>query len=418
MIRVTNMMISNNMVHTLNRQKSAMQDVENQLATGSKIQMPSDDPVGATNQMLLRSRTRELKQYDLNIAEAKDRLNLMDGNLARVSEIFQRMRYLAVQGANGINTSFELKEAIAKEINQHLKALVDIGNAKDSTGRSLFGGSVIERDPFLPIYTHLATYGIDQGNAMTGVQYQGDIDVQTREIERNEQMNISIPGNQIFWGTNTSIASNRDSSNYVAQGDQTFTIDGMEIKVAAGDTINDIIDKINTAPIEVRASKGGQDDIILTSKTPHQIWLEDTNGGTALQDLGLIDGNQPEPPNNYHPNATLSGLSVFDMVIQLRDDLIKGDQNLVGGRDLEALDSALENLLRQRAEIGARVNRLELHTQRIAWDQTYIKELLAKNESIDVVETVMNLKWLENVHNYALKVGAGIIKPTLMDFLR
>ncbi|MCB1145246.1 MAG: flagellar hook-associated protein 3 [Leptospiraceae bacterium] len=418
MIRVTNLMKNNNLVTTLNRHQADLQKSERELATGSKIQFPSDDPVGAANQMLLRSRTSELEQYNRNVEEAKNRLNLMDGQLDRVGEIFQRVRYLTVQAANGTNSGFELKEAIAKEINQHLHALVDIANVKDSTGRSLFGGSVIERDPFLPVYTHLMTQGIDQGNAMTGVQYQGDIQTGVREIERNETMGINLPGNAVFWGTNTSIASNTDSSAYVARGDQTFAIDGVRIEVAAGDTINDIIDKINSAPLEVRAAKGSQDDIILTSKTPHQIWLEDVEGGTTLQDLGLIDGSNPEPPNNYNPNATLSGLSVFDVMIMLRDDLIKGDTKLVGGRDLEALDMGLENLLRYRAEVGARVNRLEQHEKRLAWDKTHINEMLAKNESVDVIDSIVQLKWLENVHQYALRVGAGLIKPTLMDFLR
>jgi len=418
MIRVTNQMQNNNMMFNLNRHQYHLNKTESELASGKRISLPSDDPVGASNQMMLRSRINEMGQYNRNIVEAKDKLNLMDGQLSQVGEIFQRMRYPAVQAANGTNSGFELKEAIAKEVNQHLKALIDLANVKDATGRAMFGGSVIERDPFRPIISYLSTGGINMNNAITGVIYQGDIHVQSREIERFEEMNISIPGNRIFWGTNTSVASNKNASVYVAQGDQTFKIDGTEIQISSGDTINDIIDKINSAPIEVRAAKGNKDDIILTTKTPHQIWLEDTNGGTVLQDLGLIDGSAPEPPNNFHTNATVTGLSIFDMVIQFRDDLIKGDQNLVGGRDLEALDMALENLLRYRAEVGARVNRLEMHEKRIAWDKTYVKDLLASNESIDVAETVMNLKWLENVHNYALRVGAGLIKPTLMDFLR
>ena len=105
-------------------------------------------------------------------------------------------------------------------------------------------------------------------------------------------------------------------------------------------------------------------------------------------------------------------------MIMLRDDLIKGDTKLVGGRDLEALDMGLENLLRYRAEVGARVNRLEQHEKRLAWDKTHINEMLAKNESVDVIDSIVQLKWLENVHQYALRVGAGLIKPTLMDFLR
>ena len=54
-----------------------------------------------------------------------------------------------------------------------------------------------------------------------------------------------------------------------------------------------------------------------------------------------------------------------------------------GGRDLEALDSALENILRYRSEIGARMNRMELHAKRLDSDEMYTMELLAKNESLD-----------------------------------
>ena len=418
MIRVTNQMINNNVIHTLNRQKYQLQKIEQNLATGSKIHLPSDDPVGAASQLLLRSRTRELEQYDRNIQESYDRLNLMDGQLARIGDIFQRMRYLSVQAANGTNTSFELKEAIAREINQHLKALIDMANVKDATGRSLFGGSVIERDPFRTIHSHLNTQDVDLGNSIIGVQYQGDIISLTREIEKHEVMAITIPGNRIFWGTNTQIASNQNSANYVAQGDQAFKIDGIRIDVNVGDTIDDIIDRINSAGIEVRAIKGNRDDIILATETPHEIWLEDIEGGSVLQDIGLIDGSDPEPPNNYNANATTSGLSIFDVAITLRDDLIRADHELIGGRDLEALDMALENILRYRTEVGARVNRLEQHQKRISWDQTYVQDLLANNESVDFVESTVKLKWLEHVHNYALRVGAEIIKPTLMDFLR
>ncbi len=418
MIRITHNMHIRSFLSTLHAQQREMYEKERMLATGNKIEFPSTDPVGSSLQMLVRTRMRELEQYKRNVEEALDRLNLMDSQLARVSDIFQRIRYLTVQAANGINTSFELREAIAKEVNQHLKALIDIANVKDATGRPLFGGTVIERDPFLPVYSHLAQEGIELPEAIIGVEYQGDNGVLLREIERNEKMVISIPGNRIFWGTNMSIASGRNLSGYVAQGNQAFLIDGVRIEVSAGDTIDDIIDKINNAPIEVRASKGAQDNIILTTESPHQIWLEDIEGGTVLQDLGLIDGANPYPPNNYAPDAIVSGHSIFDVLIQLRDDLVRGDQKLVGGRDLEALDSALENILRYRAEIGAMYNRLEEHQKRIYWDISYSKELLAKSADVDFAETIMDYKWLEVIRQYALRVGAGILQPTLLDFLR
>ena len=58
-----------------------------------------------------------------------------------------------MQAANGTNGTFELKEAIGREINQHLNSMLDIANAKDATGRNLFGGSQIDKNPFAAIYS-------------------------------------------------------------------------------------------------------------------------------------------------------------------------------------------------------------------------------------------------------------------------
>ena len=168
----------------------------------------------------------------------------------------------------------------------------------------------------------------------------------------------------------------------------------------------------------MKASKIGADNISLHTSSPHQIWLEDMEGGTALRDIGLISSDKSEPPNNFAETARVTGSSVFDVLIKFRDDLIAGDQLEISGRDLGNLDSAMENVLRFRAEVGARQNRLEQHDKRVAWDKTYMQELLTKSEGIDVPETIMNLKWLESVHQYALNVGSRIIKPTLVDFIR
>lgn len=98
--------------------------------------------------------------------------------------------------------------------------------------------------------------------------------------------------------------------------------------------------------------------------------------------------------------------------------MLSGDQLEIGGRDLGNIDETMKNVLRFRSEVGAKQNRMDEHTKRVAWDKTYMQELLGKSEGIDFPETIMNLKWLETVHNYALNVGSRIIRPSLIDFLR
>lgn len=422
MIRITDIMKNNNLTRNVGRHQYEMSKIEQQLATGQKISKPSDDPGAATNQMFYRTRVEELDQFGKNIDEGTGRLNLMDGQLDRVSSIFQRVRVLAVQASNGIyqgDDGFELKNAIAKEIDQHLRALIDIGNGRDAVGKPLFGGHVIERPPFEPIVSNVrGLKGLELENQIIAVEYRGDIGKQLREVERDQYIDVNLPGNKVMWGTNMTVTGSVDNAGYAATTDQVFKIDGTEIRVAAGDSIDDIIDKVNSANLEVKASKIGQDYISLHTTSPHQIWLEDMEGGTVLRDIGLVNPQKSEPPNNYSETARVSGQSIFDVLIKFRNDLLAGDQLEISGRDLGNLDESLNNVLRYRAEIGARQNRLEEHTKRVAWDKTFMQELLANSEGIDIPETIVNLKWLESVHQYALGVGARMIRPTLMDFLR
>ncbi len=420
MNRISNQMINNTMTHNLQRHQVEMDKMQNQLATGKKIIVPSDNPSGAANQMLYRTRLSEMDQYLSNLGESTSRLNEADAALQSTMEIFQRVRVLAVQSANGIYSSFELKEAAATEINELLEQLVAIANTRGATGRAIFGGYMTgtqeQPNPFVPVYQTL-TEG-RQGDAMIGVQYKGNIGEQKREIGTGDFMSINIPGNRVFWATNQVLSSNMDSTNYMAKANQIIKIDDIEISIAAGDNTDIIIEKINNSGVSVKASKGGRNNLVLASTTPHQIWLEDKGSGSVFQDLGMISKNFPDPPNNVDPTVTVGGLSVFDVVIQLRDDLVRGDKELVGGRDLGAVDMAIENILKYTASIGARQNRVDEVVHKTEYVKGNLKEVLAQNEAIDYPETIMNFKWLEHVHNYALAVGAKSIKPTLMDFLR
>lgn len=420
MNRITNHMINNNMTYNLQRHQTEMDRIENSLATGKNVRTPRDNPIAATNQMMYQSRVTELDQYISNLDEAKSRLDQLDTSIQSASRIFQRLRVLTVQGANGIYSSFELKEAAATEINQLLGELVNIANTKSATGRPIFGGhhtgSEEQPNPFVPIYQTL-TAG-NQGDAMIGVEYRGNTGSVVREVSTGEYLEVNIPGNKLFWATNQVITSNKDSSGYSVPSNQIIKIDGKEINLSAGDTLDIIIDKINNSGAGARASMGGRNNLIIETTTPHQLWLEDAGAGTVLKDLQVINSKFPEPPNNFDPTVTIGGLSIFDMVIQLRDDLVRGDQELVGGKDLGLIDAGLENLLRHVSSVGAKQNRVDELVKRTEYEKGNVTELLAKTEGIDYAETIMNFKWLESIHQYALAVGAKSIKSTLMDFLR
>ena len=109
---------------------------------------------------------------------------------------------------------------------------------------------------------------------------------------------------------------------------------------------------------------------------------------------------------------------ILGAMIQLRDALEAGDLDTVGGDALAKLDEALDNLLRVRADVGARINRLQLAGERMHELELNVEGLIGDNENVDIAGAIIDLKVSENSYRSALASGARIIQPSLLDFLR
>ncbi|HEX3032837.1 MAG TPA: flagellar hook-associated protein FlgL [Bacillota bacterium] len=109
--------------------------------------------------------------------------------------------------------------------------------------------------------------------------------------------------------------------------------------------------------------------------------------------------------------------SVFKALTDLENQLNTGQYGLVSGQ-IKQLDKWISQNLSTRAEIGARLNRLELTENRLVNSNLNLNSLLDKTENVDETEAITQLKMQETTYNTSLAVGARIIQPTLMDFLR
>jgi len=127
--------------------------------------------------------------------------------------------------------------------------------------------------------------------------------------------------------------------------------------------------------------------------------------------INLPGGKVFGPP----PGATDD---VFATLTKLRNAIGSGDIAALTGQLSSDLAAIHDNMLAQRAEIGARMNRLEQTNQRLLDAKTNFSDLLDKEQNADIVEVVMNLKILENARNTTLAATAQLVKTTLLDFLR
>ncbi|MFJ7735987.1 flagellar hook-associated protein FlgL [Lysinibacillus sp. NPDC097287] len=128
-MRVTQSMLSNNMIRNLSNSYGKMSKLQEQIQSGSKINRPSDDPVIAVNGMGYRRDLAKVEQYQRNMITANSWLDTTDESLNQVGEQMKRVRELVIQAANDTNTP-EDREKMKMEIDQIRQQLQDVANTK------------------------------------------------------------------------------------------------------------------------------------------------------------------------------------------------------------------------------------------------------------------------------------------------
>ena len=78
----------------------------------------------------------------------------------------------------------------------------------------------------------------------------------------------------------------------------------------------------------------------------------------------------------------------------------------------------MENLLRVRAGLGARMNRVDLSSNRLDDDFVNFTRLMSLNEDVDMAEAIMNLSNEMSVYQASLATSAKVIQQSLVDYLR
>ncbi|MGG0845918.1 flagellar hook-associated protein FlgL [Peribacillus simplex] len=292
-MRVTQSMLTNNMLSILSGSYEKMAKLQEQVSSQKKFSKPSDNPVAAMMGMGYRTNLNQIGQYQSNIAEATNWIDSTDDAITEAVSAMQRIRELTVQGSNGTYEGEQLKN-VSEEIKQLKEHLITLGDTQIG-GKYIFNGQD----------TNVRPSSIKDANGNT-VYGTGDINL---EVFSGISLKINTDGSKIF-------------------GDA----------LAAGGSIDQTID--------------------------------------ALENGGDVSGT------------------------------------------LEGLDATINTFLSMQAQVGARQNRIELMTDRLKQQEVFATEILSKNEDVDIEKAIMDLTTQESVHSAALSIGAKIMQPSLLDFLR
>jgi flagellar hook-associated protein 3 FlgL len=175
-MRVTQSMLSNNMLRNLSNSYSKLGKLQDQISTQKKFTKPSDDPVSAMLAMNYRTDLNRIEQFQRNIGEAKNWIDSTDDALDKGVMALQRIRELTVQASNGTLEGNQ-KKNIMEEIKQLKEHLVNIGETQVG-GKYIFNGTQTNVKP-----------------AEDGAFNDGAINL---EVFSNIKIQVNMSGNEIF----------------------------------------------------------------------------------------------------------------------------------------------------------------------------------------------------------------------------
>lgn len=181
-MRITNNMLINNMVYNLNQNLKALEKLQYQQATGKKIRVPSEDPIGASKSLKFHTDISKLEQYKRNVEDALSWMNDTETALGEINEVLKRAYELTVDAANGTKNDEDLLK-IKEEIDQLKNHLVQIANTTFS-GRYVFSGYNTDKQ----LLSEEGTYNINISSD----------EVFSYNIGNLEKIEVNITGIDVF----------------------------------------------------------------------------------------------------------------------------------------------------------------------------------------------------------------------------
>jgi flagellar hook-associated protein 3 FlgL len=155
-----------------------------QLASGRRINQPSDDPGGAALLSQIRDRGNQADSFLRSAGNVSGQLQMADSALSSVVEALQRAISLGTEGGTGTINDAD-RASIADEVVGLRDQLVSLANVSYQ-GRYVFAGTA-ETQPF-----------VKDSNVPSGVRYAGDRGVNAVEIGNGFQIAVNQPGSDIF----------------------------------------------------------------------------------------------------------------------------------------------------------------------------------------------------------------------------
>jgi flagellar hook-associated protein 3 FlgL len=185
--RTSSLLTQRRLISQVQQDQLAILRLQDQVSTGRRIAIPSDDPQAAIKAFTLQRLLAQKNQAQTNLQTTQSFLAASDTAMGSLSSLLIEARGVAVTAADSSTGNAE-RAALLSQVRSAIQQIIDSGN-QQFRGRYLFGGSLVGGAPFT--------------NKLGGVQFHGN-DVQFQSYgDIDFLVQSSVSGVQLFGAAST-----------------------------------------------------------------------------------------------------------------------------------------------------------------------------------------------------------------------
>jgi flagellar hook-associated protein 3 FlgL len=315
--RVSQYLRTNIAQGTLSRTQQSLLEVQNELSTGKRLTVPSDDPGDATLAQQLRKTLESRIAYADNLRYASSHLSEVDSTMSSLTDLLRQAQTIASANVGSDVTADQRKAAAAVVENLYNQAM-SLGNRQVS-GTYLFAGDKGNVAPFAPEFG--------------GMRFVGSEQTLSNTFDESMILPFMVDGNEVFGALSTRVRGAVDLAPDITTGTRLADLSGATnegirlgsiflsngvnsstIDLSNAATVGDVIDAINAAAVGgITASIAPDGNSFLVSAgVADDITITEIGGGTTATDLGIVTttpGGAGTPVNGLNLNARVTPLT-------------------------------------------------------------------------------------------------------------
>lgn len=351
------------------------------LSSGLKINKAADNATGLAISEKMRSQIRGLDQASQNTQDGISVVQTAEGAIEEVGNIVQRMRELAVQGANETNTGSD-RAKISEELTQLHEEIDRIAESTQFNGKDLLNGANTVRVE----NGHKISKPANMNDKITSIEIQDGFDFD--DLGTEIKIKTTAKGNnlsskiELINGDKYGIAAEGlDDDGKLGKDSKVIITDsnGKSIKFTVKDEINAVGTETKIGDIEKTTENisGKEISLQVGANTSDSQTLKVKIENVSTKSLGL-EG---------------------DTITKMAKEGKKGTD--AANTMIKSLDKALERVNTSRANLGAMQNRLETTASNLTTSNENLTAAESRIRDVDVAEEMMNLSKLNLINQAA-----------------